>query len=608
MSFIYGLISNYTNNPKSNIIKQLIEVIQWESSIHIQIEETNLSAGILYDKSLPYRKEDFFYYDKNNNTIILLSGVIYNQIELIEKTGIEFKNKFLPELILGYYLKYGENFVSELNGDFAILIYNTRINEARLYRDHVGVKPISYCVLNDCLLFSSDFLALSKVLSTTETLNELYLFQNLTRSNLWDYSLTPCKKVIKVIPGHYIKYSNIGLKQIKYWFPEKIRVDNKLDIKKAISEIGEILSDAVKIRCDHRFFASAHVSGGLDSGLIAALAKKEYTHQNIFYGFSWSAQNVSNIEIDIDERDLAREICEFNGIELKLSKISKSDFIDYVSNWMCRVGYFDEFKIRKDAKNLGANLIFSGHGGDEFLSCHELGIDSDLLFNLKWISFFEKNSIFKPKIFISNFLHGVFFPFFGIARFQKSTDETKHYRKYLNLDNIRKGKSKYNLSKWRSRKDVHLGYLYNYHLVSRMEEWANCGNNMGIEYRYPLLDKRIVEYSIKIPSNLIYQDSRLIMKNLCKNMLPEKVIGYTKLSDDVHSIKFEEIVQDSFDILLNNYEIYKRNPYLSFIDFDLLMNDIIEYKKKPRVGELPNNLRILFLINNIQVITSNFIN
>jgi asparagine synthase (glutamine-hydrolysing) len=608
MSQIFGLISQQTSKSLSNKVQPLIDVMRWDTAIHIPTEGDNFIGGILFDKAHPYCKEDFFYDDKDKKIIVLISGVIYNVEEIYEKSGISNERLTIPELVLECYLKYGENFVSHLNGDFVIIIVNKKNAKTLIYRDHLGAKPIGCCLLNDSMLFSSDFLSLAKVTATAENFNELFQLQELTKNNLWDYSLTPNSQVIKVLPGHFIEYSQNGVKQAKYWFPEKIKINKKLDIQTAISELREILTDAVKIRCDTRFIAAAHLSGGLDSSVVAALTKNEFTSQESFYGLSWSPGDISSQTIEIDERTLAREICEFTGIELKLSEVSKHDLIDYCADWRGRAGYFNEFRIRKDANILGVNLIFSGWGGDEFLSCHDNGIDSDLIFNMNWIDFLKKNTLFKPKNILRILLYKVFLPLIGKGYFLTWNDPDKHHRKYLKLDKIKLGNSKNKLLSWKSRKDVHIRFIDYYHLASRMEEWAIYGDRLGIEYRYPLLDKRIIEYVIAIPSKLLYKEKRLIMKELCKGILPEKVVQYNKLSDEAHGIKFDEIIHDGFDILLADFELYKKNPYLSFINFDLLMDDIQEYKKKPRLSELPENLKLLFRVNSIQVITSNFLN
>lgn len=609
MPSIYGIITSGISNNLSEIQDKLIKTLQWDNCYHFKIKEQNFDGGIFIDNSFSYSKEDFFYVNMTNDIMVLISGKIYNYIEICESCEIIKKNIPNAELVYKSYLKFGENFVNSFNGDFSICVIDNSSRKTLIYRDHLGVSPIAYNYSKDSLLFASDFLALSKVLSTKENINELFLFQELTKNNLWDYKLTPNKQVIKILPGHYIKFNDDGITLKKYWVPEKIKINKKLNIETAISEINAILTDAVKIRCDHRYIASSHVSGGLDSGIVTALARKEYKNQYPFYGFSWSHNLVQNQNIKLDERVFAKEISKSFGIELKFSEISTSDFIEYVSDWRCRLDYFDEFRIRKDAKKLGVNLILSGWGGDEFLSANDRGIDSELLFGLHWITYLKRNSIFKLKKFVSVLLYRILVPFCGRAYSDFDIRLMKSIKQYLALKYIKKGKTKDVQSHWKSRRDVHIGSIYNYHLASRMEEWAICGYRTGIEYRYPLLDKRIVEYFLTIPSKVIYKESRLIMKKLCEDILPLGVQKHTKLRDEVHGLTLNRIMKEAVDTLLPNFEEYRKNPHLSFVNFDLLYDDFIDYKNNPSdYPYLPNNLNILFKIHSIHIVTTNFLN
>lgn len=610
MSLIYGLINFDTVNFKYDIQENLIEVLKWQNCNHIKIDEKHFKGGILVDKSLPYNEKDFLFKDIKHDLLVLVSGDVYNKLEICKLYNISNKNIGSAELVFRIYLLVGEGFITLLNGDFTICLVDGRDWKTFIFRDHLGVKPVAYSAINDNLIFCSDFMALSKVFSSTENFNDLYPLQELTRKNLWDYELTPNKQVAKVLPGHYILYTENRIEQKKYWYPEKIKINRKLKIQTAISDLHQILEDSVKIRSDQRFFASAHVSGGLDSGIVAALVRKEYENQRIFYGFSWSPDIIDSNCINVDERQLVSEISKFLEIEHRFSMVTTSDYIDCVSDWRCALNGFDDYKLRKDAKKLGINLIFSGWGGDEFLSTNEWGINSDLLFGLNWKIFFRKNSILKPKKLIGVFVYNILLPFLGIPYFTTSDIRyMKSIQKYLALAEIKKGKTKNHLLTWKSRQDVHLNALYNYHIPSRMEEWAICGSRMGIEYRYPLLDKRIIEYLLTIPSKIISKEKRFLMKELCKVYLPFNVITRTKLRDEARGILYSKVINESFNILVSNFDLYRKNPKLSFVNFDLLWKDIMDYKShQVDYSKLPTNLRILFKIHDIHVITTNFLN
>ena len=67
--------------------------------------------------------------------------------------------------------------------------------------------------------------------------------------------------------------------------------------------------------------------------------------------------------------------------------------------------------------------------------------------------------------------------------------------------------------------------LYLGHLEYRIEAWANAGAKSGIEYRYPLLDRRLISLALRLPSELYFQQGwqRFILRHTMKNILPERV-------------------------------------------------------------------------------------
>ena len=85
-------------------------------------------------------------FSDSQKTVIVYNGEVYNFLELKSKylSGIKFKSDTDTEVILYLYEKFGEKFVEKLEGDFALAIYDKRINSLYLYRDRLGVKPVYY--------------------------------------------------------------------------------------------------------------------------------------------------------------------------------------------------------------------------------------------------------------------------------------------------------------------------------------------------------------------------------------------------------------------------------------------------------------------------------
>ncbi len=109
-----------------------------------------------------------------------------------------------------------------------------------------------------------------------------------------------------------------------------------------------------------------------------------------------------------------------------------SDFRRIVSDFYDNQGYFSEAKAAEQATAVDTNLIFSGWGGDEFISTGDRGIETDLLLGFRRKSFFRRNPIGKPRQFVGSMLNYVIYPALGILDQQTATsfsDDARYLKK-----------------------------------------------------------------------------------------------------------------------------------------------------------------------------------
>ena len=94
---------------------------------------------------------------------IVYNGQIYNTKELKEtliNNGFSFVTRSDTEVLLKAYIHYGKDVVNHLNGIFAFAIWNTKTKELFLARDHLGVKPLFYTMVDGGLIFASELKAI----------------------------------------------------------------------------------------------------------------------------------------------------------------------------------------------------------------------------------------------------------------------------------------------------------------------------------------------------------------------------------------------------------------------------------------------------------------
>ncbi len=606
MTLICGC-SSFKVNEFNDQVRVIENEFDNQNLIKYSVNQKNFSGNIYVQNRNQYKLTDFYFEDLSNDLLILLSGHIYG---IDYPKDLKFpvpKDNPIPVHIAHLFSRYGIDFINWLNGDFIIFIVDQRKQILYIVRDHLGIRPLSFCVDNDSLLFSSDGYILSRAFAEDKGINRKYLMQELTPDNLWDYSLTPVNHVEKLLPGHYLEFGMNGYKQVKYWHPESIQENSKLESLTASHELEKLLIDSVKIRTDKEVKAGAHVSGGLDSGLVAAIARQQYIEQPVFYGYSWSPQKLDGESFEgIDERKNAFSICNHANIDLKYFEGNSLDYFGFLTGWKNQYDHYEESKIRQFASMDGVALIFSGWGGDEFLSFHDLGVDSDLIRNFHFKKLFSRYSLKKPKAFLGSIIYKVILPYLGNAVYLNKYDNKKRFKKYILPGKYIKGKKKDPLLSWKSKNEVQLKYLNNCHLSDRAEQWFINGYKLGIEYRFPLLDKRIIEYCLTIPSTALYKEKRSMLKDIARKYIPLSVIEHNKLADEAWGIYNDKIRFEVFEMLSKRVEDYKKNPFLDFINFPKLAHDLdLFLKNRPQSEfELPGQFNILFGINGIHAITT----
>jgi len=572
---VYNPVSSHELSEAS--LKKIEEALNWEDSAIISLADGDFAACFQSNSENIPSPEDIRYLDKETGTIVILDGFIYNTAELL--LNLPPGNLgHLPELVFRAFMKWGDSFADHLNGDFAICIYQKAEHKISFFRDHVGIRPLAVLHEDRTVYFSTDPIGLCKALNNSKKTNPDFLL-NLFLNGGHNYHLLPYKKVEQVPAGHSLHFGPAGRSLIKFWFPEKIRKEKKLTLPRVLDDLALLLSDAVAIRSDKKFRASAHVSGGLDSGLVAAMARNEYSHQDGFYGFSWSPDYPTEGDPEpYDERVLVKELCKRNNIIPLYTNFTSHDHLSQMQCWHYPSELVFENRVAKMARSKGVNLIFSGWGGDEFVSIGHRGVDADLIREFSWRSLLQKYPVSQPGRLVRAVVFNFLFPYArrSFARL-KASPEIYLYIKSALGSNILPSKKRF---KYRSRRAVHLQLLTLGHLSARATDWYIHGQHLGIEYRYPLLDKRIIEYMLKVPSRCFVggNDYRIVLRFLAKDLLPESVINNKSKDDPVKSHFIRKFWPEINELLIGEVDEYRTNPELHFIDFNLLRNDLDQYK------------------------------
>jgi asparagine synthase (glutamine-hydrolysing) len=176
------------------------------------------------------------------------------------------------DLILHAYEAWGEDCVKHLIGDFAFAIWDSRSQRLFCARDHFGVKPFFYARLANTFIFSNTLNALRREARVSDTLNEIAIGDYLLFGVNQDLSTTTFKDIQRLPPGHSLTVSKESITIRRYWTPAISGKVRFRDRNSYVERFSELLSLAVKdrLRTDR---VAVSMSGGLDSTSIAAIAR-----------------------------------------------------------------------------------------------------------------------------------------------------------------------------------------------------------------------------------------------------------------------------------------------------------------------------------------------
>jgi asparagine synthase (glutamine-hydrolysing) len=518
---------------------------------------------------------------------VMYNGEIYNFNELREIyfPGKEFKSTGDGEILLHLYQKFGINFLEKIKGMFSISIIDENVNKVFLVRDRFGIKPLYFHICNNLFSFCSEITGIIKAskLNFSHNIKEIYKYFNQGLINAT--SETWFKNVYQVEAGYYYVFEkNSHPKKIKYYNIAD-SIDENIDSEKKSFKFyaKEFENRMLTSYEDHNNYdvkAGVHLSGGVDSAVLAGLTKKKGYNFNS-YTFGFENKNYSEVQF-------AKKISDSANLKNKTSVLRECDVESYLSTVLQReYEPFSSLRVLSqhnlyDQYKQDCKVVIDGSGGDEVgagYSYYLIPWYLDLLKSLNKDKL--KKKFFKSLPFIknntvtsSNFIKGSFSQF----RFPgSSTIDGSNYRNseifskdFLNLNYKINIPSPFK-SKLRNAQFADIFFLK----LPRSLKYADRASMYNsMETRVPFLDHKIVEWSLQVPSKfkLLQNQQRILMKHPFKDIIDKKVLYLNKRTiADPQSIWLKTIFKDLFlDIInssdFNGHGIFNKKKLRKYFD------------------------------------------
>jgi asparagine synthase (glutamine-hydrolysing) len=211
----------------------------------------------------------------NDSLVIAYNGEVYNFRELRDQLGGEqFKSATDTEVVLRLYERYGLDCLLQLNGMFALAIYDRSKRRIVLARDRFGIKPLYYHIHPDSSLsFASELKALTLNHSIDLTI-DVAAVQSLFHLLYIEGQHTPFEAVKKVPPGSYLIY-DLDTKSVQIRrYHEFSFAEHQTPEPACIQRIDDLLAESVRMHLISDVPVGALLSGGVDSSLLVAMMSR----------------------------------------------------------------------------------------------------------------------------------------------------------------------------------------------------------------------------------------------------------------------------------------------------------------------------------------------
>ena len=475
---------------------------------------------------------------------VVWNGEIFNYRELrqeLEQRGVYCRDSSESEVLINLYIEYGVNFVSKLNGMFAIAIHDARTKSLHLIRDRMGKKPLWISQLNDgTLFFASEVRAL--ILARPDRTLRTEMVAEVLQYGFINAPNSAFNEIHQILPGSVISWRDGKTVSSVYWSPD---FDTKINIsyQDALETTKELIEAAVSRRLISERPIGAFLSGGYDSTIVTAYMAKLMSGKVQTYSIGFESAQYN-------EAHHAKRVATYLGTEHheEILKADPSLIIEKMAQVLDQP--FADSSIVPTyllAKFARENLIVAlgGDGGDEVFGGYDRYLATPVLQHLNpvlGLVRFGLNAVGKPSIGKSrkisrvgsqlstkNSLAARYSSILSLAQpndlltilnpsYQTNSAEERFIQNF----------SRDRISSFDRMIRSDLGSYLLGDLLTKADT-ATMANSL--ELRSPMLDVNVVEWGISLPTKYKIRgfETKHILKDVARSLVPADLIDRPKM-------------------------------------------------------------------------------
>lgn len=489
---------------------------------------------------------------------VVADAILDNRDELISALGLtKSDGRAITDsgLIVRAFAKWGDDCNRYLLGDYAFAVFDAEKNELFLSRDHIGSRPLVWAQRGNTFLFSTSMRGLLGFGDWQWEIDTLSVAEFLRY-----YGFANPRKLYSgaqnVDPGSWLRVSPRGTTSQRWWHPKQSASVRFRSADAYYDHFRELTENAISVRCDTDLNVGSHISGGVDSSCIAAISARSLESENRKLSglYTWApAFSDAFPELGkLDERHMITRLAERIEAPVQFGTTTSADWLSYMQRPVEVEGYADvhqELEVLKAAETDKIGVMLSGWGGDEAFSAHGIGYIANLVKRGRFVAALNSvralhNNRRNPKILGPTFWR------LGIVPLMPEPV----YRRYFDYADVRPNKGFAHPDILNALKSSNRGeyldvrpvadpidyqsqFILNGHIAERMETWADWGAQRNLQYRYPLTDRRVMEFALGLPFDMFIVDgeSRYLSSRLARELLPGLAQKYDRANESLGS-------------------------------------------------------------------------
>ena len=313
--------------------------------------------------------------NEDESLVLVMDGRVNNWEELRRELlgkGAVLRTRADAELVLRAYEVWGRDCLPRIDGDFALVIWDARRQEAFCARDRMGNKPFNYRWDGKTLIIASELHAILALPGVEQVFNEGLLAEYLGQE-WFSRDETFWRGVMRLVAAHRMVVDADGVRIDQYWQPDLwTELPYKTD-GEYVEHYRELFADVVRRMSRSHLPVACEVSGGLDSSAIFAMAEECRRRQEL------PAPAIDGYALDFhddpeaNELEYSRALGRYLGVsihEIPPTQMPLSWYREWAGKYHEFPGYPNgtmAIGLREAARRKGSRVILSGVGGDEWL-------------------------------------------------------------------------------------------------------------------------------------------------------------------------------------------------------------------------------------------------